>query len=62
MSNKKYIYNYNIEECNLLFKKNINPVGCGVNKKTNTIYHVFYPSKLYFEMLKLVKFELENND
>ncbi len=51
MSNKKYIYNYDIEQCNQLFKLNVKPIGCGINKKTNSVYHVFYPNAYYFGML-----------
>jgi len=54
---KKPIYNYDINQCNSLFKKGVNPIGCGVNNKTGKVFHVFIPSKKYFEMLKLIEFE-----
>lgn len=59
MKNVKYIYNYSLEECNRLFKKGIYPIGCGVNDNTQSTYHVFYPCRKYFEMLKLVRYEME---
>ncbi len=31
--NIKPIYNYDLKECNLLFKKGIYPIGCGVGDR-----------------------------
>ena len=31
---KKPIYNYNLEQCNKLFKKGVRPIGIGRNDKT----------------------------
>ena len=59
---KKPVFNDGIQICNLLFKKGVNPIGCGVNKRTNQVYHVFIPSKKYFEMLKLISYEMAENN
>ena len=53
---KKPIYNYDLEQCNQLFKKGVNPIGCGTNDKTGKVFHVFIASKKYFEMLKLIEY------
>lgn len=62
MSGKKPIYNYDLEQCNKLFKKGVNPIGVGVNDKTGKVFHVFIASKKYFEMLKLIEYEQSEND
>ena len=59
---KKPVFNYDIQICNLLFKKGVNPIGCAVNERTNQVYHVFIPSKKYFEMLKLISYEMAENN
>lgn len=61
MSKTKYAYNYNLEECDRLMKKGISPIGCGMHDVTKNVYHVFNPTRVYFEMLKLVKIELADN-
>ena len=53
----KPIYNYDLDECNLLFKKGIQPVYCGIGDKDGRIYHVFMADKRYFDMVKLIKYE-----
>lgn len=57
MLRNKPIYNYNIEQCNQLFKKGVNPIGCGIGDKDGRVYMVFIASKKYFEMLKLIEYE-----
>ena len=44
-----------------LFKKGVNPIGCGTNDKTGKVFHVFIASKKYFEMLKLIEYEQSEN-
>ena len=58
--NIKPIYNYDLQECNLLFKKGIHPIGCGVGYKDGRIYHVFMAYKKYFDTVKLINCELED--
>ena len=41
MSKKKYTYNYDIEECNQLFKRGVFPIGCGKHDKTGNVFLVF---------------------
>ena len=59
---KKPIYNYDLEQCNKLFKKGVNPIGCGINDKTGKVFHVFIASKKYFEMLKLIEYEQKEKE
>lgn len=54
---KKPIYNYDLEMCNQLFKKGVNPIGVGTNNKTGKVFHVFVANKKYFDMVKLIEFE-----
>lgn len=55
--NIKPIYNYDLQECNLLFKKNIHPIGCGIGDKDGRVFHVFMADKRYFDAVKLIKYE-----
>lgn len=32
----KPVYNYDLEQCNALFKKGVFPIGIGTNNKTGT--------------------------
>ena len=59
---KKPIYNYDLEQCNQLFKKGVNPIGCGTNDKTGKVFHVFIASKKYFEMVKLIEYEQKEKE
>ena len=62
MLKNKPVYNYDIEQCNQLFKRGINPIGCGTNDKTGNVFHVFVASKKYFDMVKLINYELNNEE
>lgn len=55
--NIKPIYNYNLQECNLLFKKGIHPIGCGVGDRDGRVYHVFMADRRYFDAVKLIQYE-----
>ena len=59
---KKPIYNYDLEQVNLLLKKGVNPIGVGTNNKTGKVFHVFIASKKYFEMLKLIEYEQKEKE
>ena len=59
MSNIKPVYNYDLEECNQLFKKGIFPIGCGIGDRDGQVYHVFIASRKYFDMVKLIHYENE---
>ena len=54
---KKPIYNYNLEQCNKLFKKGVRPIGIGRNDKTGNIFVVFRAKSKYFDMLSAVLYE-----
>lgn len=53
----KPVYNYDLEQCNALFKKGVFPIGIGTNNKTGNIYVVFKANAKYFDSLKLVEYE-----
>ena len=55
--NIKPIYNYDLKECNLLFKKGIHPIGCGVGDRDGRVYHVFMADRRYFDAVKLIQYE-----
>jgi hypothetical protein len=56
MSNKKYVYNYDIEECNQLFKRGVFPIGCGKHDKTGNVFHVFCVNSRYLKVLEDIRF------
>ncbi len=62
MSNKKVIYNYNIEQSNQLIKKGMFPIGCGINPKTGGFFLVFYGTKGYYNTLDLIALENEQKE
>lgn len=51
----KAIYNYNLEECNQLFKVGVLPIGCGRNNKTGNVFLVFSPRPRYYDGLKIAR-------
>ncbi len=65
MSNKKYAYNYDIEECNQLFKRGVFPIGCGRHDKTGNVFHVFCADGRYLKVLEDIRIlrtqSIENN-
>lgn len=65
MGNKKYVYNYDIEECNQLFKRGVFPIGCGKHNKTGNVFHVFCVNSRYLKVLDDIRFlasqGIENN-
>lgn len=62
MSNKKYVYNYDIEECNQLFKRGVFPIECGKHDKTGNVFCV---NSRYLKVLEDIRFlmaqGIENN-
>ena len=60
-SNIKPIYNYDLQECNLLFKKGIHPIGCGIGDRDGRVYHVFMADRRYFDAVKLIQYENAEN-
>lgn len=57
MLRTKPIFNYDIEECNLLFKRGVFPIGCGIGDKDGRVYHVFISNRQYFDVLGQIKAE-----
>lgn len=56
MSTKKYAYNYDIEECNQLFKRGVFPIGCGKHDKTGNVFLVFGVNSRYLKVLNDIRF------
>lgn len=54
MKNKP-VYNYDLEQCNKLFKLGIPPIGIGTSDKTGNAYVVFRANTRYFEAIKLIQ-------
>ena len=51
-SNKsKLAYNYNIEECNQLFKRGVYPIGVNKHDRTGNVFHVFRANSRYLRAL-----------
>jgi len=48
-------YNYDLGECDWLFKQGIRPIGCGTHDKTGNVFIVFLVNKRYKELDKLYK-------
>ena len=42
---------------NLLFKKGIQPIGCGVGDKDGRVFHVFMADRRYFDTVRLIQYE-----
>lgn len=60
MNSKRYAYNYDIEECNQLFKKGVFPIGCGVGDKGGRVFHVFTANRRYFDTVRLINYEMDD--
>lgn len=58
MLKNKPVYNYDIEECNQLFKKGVYPIGCGIGDKDGRVFHVFVANRRYFDTVRLINFEM----
>lgn len=59
MLKDKPIYNYDIDQCNQLFKKGVVPIGIGRHDVTGNTYVVFKANSKYFNMLELIRYENE---
>lgn len=53
----KPVYNYDIEQCNRLFKKGIVPIGVGTNNNSGSVFVVFRANRKYFDTIKLLEYE-----
>ena len=58
----KPVFNYDIEQCNRLFKKGVMPIGVGTNNRSGNVYHVFRANRKYFDTLKLLEYEDTENE
>jgi hypothetical protein len=53
----KPIYNYDLEQCNRLFKKGVVPIGVGTNNNSGSVFVVFRANRKYFDTVKLLEYE-----
>ena len=51
-------YNYDLEECDWLFKHGVKPIGCGKHDKPGNTYIVFLVNKRYKKLVALYKQDL----
>lgn len=51
-------YNYDLAECDWLFKHGVKPVGCGTNDKTGNVFIMFFVNKRYKELNKIYRQEV----
>lgn len=51
-------YNYDLKQCNWMFKHGVRPVGCGQHNKTGNTFIIFLVNKRYKELEAL--YEAEN--
>ena len=47
---KGLYYNYDLEQCNWMFKHGVRPVGCGKHEKTGNAFIIFLINKRYKEL------------
>lgn len=52
-------YNYDLQECDWLFKHGVNPIGCGKHDKTGNTFIVFLVNRKYKELDKVYKEKVE---
>lgn len=57
---KGIYYNYDLDECNWLFKRGIKPIGCGKHEKTGNTFIIFLINKKYNELEQQYKEERNN--
>ena len=57
---KGIYYNYDLDECNWLFKQGINPIGCGKHERTGNTFIIFLMNKQYKELEQKYKEERTN--
>lgn len=53
----KPIYNYDLEQCNRLFKKGVVSIGVGTNNNSGSVFIVFRANRKYFDTVKLLEYE-----
>lgn len=62
---KAIYHNYDLEECNWMFKQRVHPIGCGRHDKTGNVFHVFCVNARYLKVLEDIRFLMaqgtENN-
>lgn len=51
-------YNYDLKECDWLFRHGVKPIGCGRHDKTGNTFIVFLVNRRYKELDALYKRDL----
>ena len=57
---KGIYYNYDLDECNWLFKHGIKHIGCGKHERTGNTFIIFLINKKYNELEQQYKEERNN--
>lgn len=57
---KGIYYNYDLDECNWLFKHGIKPIGCGKHERIGNTFIIFLINKKYNELEQQYKEERNN--
>ena len=55
MEMKGIYYNYDLEECNWMFKQGVQPIGCGMHDKTGNTFMVLVLVRKWGDCLKQAK-------
>ena len=53
---KGIYYNYDLDECNWLFKHGIKPIGCGKHERTGNTFIIFLINKNNYSLLMIIMF------
>jgi hypothetical protein len=56
---KGIYYNYDLEECNWMFKQGVHPIGCGTHDKTGNTFIIFMLTKQYRQLEKKYREEIQ---
>lgn len=51
-------YNYDLDQCNGLFKHGVKPIGCGKHDKTGNTFIVFLVNRKYKELVTQYRDEI----
>lgn len=56
---KGIYHNYDLEECNWMFKHGVHPIGCGTHDKTGNTFIIFMLTKQYRQLEKKYREEIQ---
>ena len=62
MDRRGIYYNYDLEECNWMFKQGVHPIGCGKHDKTGNTFIIFMLTKQYRQLEKKYREEMQTKN